>query len=344
MSSYLDPNYFIDLGLRSFMRHPFMNLARLTLREGQSDFHPLENGEGLIVTLGPNTSFFDRPNRSVCRWPGTKTIPRQSPHPIPDRSPLARELGVLSYLLFGGGDVKVNRVSTLNEQREILLTAGDGAMVEKIDLADLARQGAPSLLFLQPAYLCSAAEVTIRAVPCDASAMSWARAFYIYKAKRPKNLLAPAILCLAGRTMVWREKLRPGESRDFALGNVIAATTNVSSKLRPTSQDHPDDDLPRFVGARPSDDDASSDEERSGAAEALRRPLREVVAALRTLVESIRAREGLLVCEMTNLSDKPAFVFVQLNKSGYYGGSGLLGFAIRFFSVFFRLPHLLEGR
>ena len=71
------------------------SVSRLSLGEGESDFRPLGGGEGLVVTLGPNTSFFDRPSRSVCRWPGTKTIPRQSPHPLPKRSWIMNEFCLL---------------------------------------------------------------------------------------------------------------------------------------------------------------------------------------------------------------------------------------------------------
>jgi hypothetical protein len=31
--------------------------------------------------------------------------------------------------------------------------------------------------------------------------------------------------------MVWCERMEPGESRDFALDNVIAVTNNVASKM-----------------------------------------------------------------------------------------------------------------
>ena len=86
------------------------------------------------------------------------------------------ELSAFLHIFCGGGDVKFNLITTLAKQREILLTAGDGNVVEKIDLTDLAREGVPPLHFLQPAYLCSSANVVIQAVPCDASAMSWARA------------------------------------------------------------------------------------------------------------------------------------------------------------------------
>jgi hypothetical protein len=80
-------------------------------------------------------------------------------------------------ILCGGGDVKFNMIKTLTKQREILLTAGDGSVVEKIDLAELAKEGAPPLQFLQTAYLCSSANLLIQSVPCDASAMSWSRLF-----------------------------------------------------------------------------------------------------------------------------------------------------------------------
>lgn len=36
-------------------------MTRLFLEEGESDLNPLEGHEGIVVTLGPNTSFFDRP-------------------------------------------------------------------------------------------------------------------------------------------------------------------------------------------------------------------------------------------------------------------------------------------
>ena len=55
----------------------------------------------------------------------------------------------------------------------------------------------------------------------------------------------------------------------------------------------------------------------------------------RILVESLRAREGFFVCEMSNHSRSPAFV---------YGGSGLIGLAIRLLGAFFRLSHLTLGQ
>ena len=61
------------------MRHPFFNMTRLFLEEGESDFNPLEGHEGIVVTLGPNTSFFDRPGRSVCPMAGNKNC--SSPEP-----------------------------------------------------------------------------------------------------------------------------------------------------------------------------------------------------------------------------------------------------------------------
>lgn len=247
---YLSPTYFLDLGLRSIANNPFFGPDRLHLAEGESDFRLLDGSEGLVVTLGPQSSFFDRPNRSVCRWPGVKTIPRQSPHPLPKRTALANEARAFLQIFCGGGDVRLNRVATIANQRQILLSAGDGNVVEKIDLAELAREGAPSLKFLQPAYLCSSAEVAIRSVPCDASTMSWARAPYVYSTGALDERSPFAVLCLSGRTMVWRERLAPGESRDFALGNVIAATANIDSKLRPTSRCHPDDeDVGKFPAA-----------------------------------------------------------------------------------------------
>lgn len=323
---YLSPTYFLDLGLRTFTRNPFFSRDKLALARGEADFQLLDGQEGLVVTLGPESAFFDRPNRSVCRWPGVRTTPRQSPHPLPRRSWLANELRAFLQIMCGGGDVRLNRVTTLGEQRQILLSAGAGNVVEKIDLAELAREGAPPLAFLQPIYLCSSAKVAIRSRPCDAATMSWARAPYVYASDELENFAEPAILCLSGRTMVWCERLAPGESRDFALGNVIAATTNIDSKLRPTSQRHPADDprsQPSPFASRPA-----------------RTRLREFVAATRILLESMRAREGFLVCELTNRSDKPAYVYVQLNKDGLYGGSGLVGFVIKLVSAFFRLSHM----
>lgn len=54
----------------------------------------------------------------------------------------------------------------------------------------------------------------------------------------------------------------------------------------------------------------------------------------------MRAREGFLVCELTNHSERPAYVYVQLNKDGFYGGSGFVGLMVKLFSAFFRLSHL----
>jgi hypothetical protein len=329
---YLSPTYFLDLGLRTIARNPFFNGDRLILGSGESHFRLLDGNEGLVVTLGPDAAFFDRPNRSVCRWPGVKTIPRQRPHPVPKRSLLANELRAFLHIFCGGGDVTLNRVTTIAHQRQILLSAGDGNVVEKIDLAELAREGAPALKLLQPAYLCSSANVTLRSIPCDAATMSWARAPYVYATGPIDNRAESAILCLAGRTMVWRERLEPGESRDFALGNVIAASANVDSKLRPTSRCHPDDE------DAPSCALDAQETESKGAG--LWTKWREFAAATGILFESIRAREGVLVCELTNRSRRPAYVYVQLNKGGLYGGSGLLGVLVRLVSAFFRLSHL----
>ncbi len=326
------------------MRHPFFNLTHLVLREGESDFHVQVRAQGLVVTQGPNTGVFARPGATVSRWPGAKTIARQTPHPIPKRRWFARERNAFMRIMFGGGDVMLSVIQTLGKQREVLLSAGEGAVVEKLDLSELAKENAPPLQFLQPAYLCSDAKVTIVSAPCDASTMTWARAPFVYRAHPSENLSRPAILCLSGRTMVWSERLEPGESRDFALGNVIAATVNLTSRLRPTSQCHPDDYKAEIRTGR------DVDREPGEAALAGARPsgattwrLRGFAQATKTMLESMRAREGFFVCEMTNHSDRPAFVYVQLNRSGFYGGTGLIGWAIRLFSAFFRLSHITLG-
>jgi len=303
------------------MRHPFFNLTHLVLRRGESDFALQEHAQGVVVTLGPDTAVFARPGATVSRWPGAKILARQTPHPAPRRGWLAREIDTFKRIAFGGGDVKLSMIKTLGKQRETLLSAGDGAVAEKLDLSEYAREGAPPLLLLQPCYLCSDAAISLTSVACDASTMSWARALYVYCAEPPRDLSRPAILCLSGRTMVWSERLEPGDSRDFALGNVIAATVNVSSRLRPTSQCHPDDFRAEIVRG----DSAG------------------LWPSARILLESLRAREGFFVCEMTNHSRSPAFVFIQLNRSGLYGGSGLIGLAIRLLGAFFRLSHLTLG-
>jgi hypothetical protein len=326
------------------MRDPFFKMTRLALSVGDSDFHPLEGGEGLIVTLGPNTGFFDRPGRSVARWPGTKSIARQSPHPIPKRSWIMNELSTFLLILCGGGDVKFNMIKTLGRQREILLTAGDGNVVKKIDLTEMAKSGAPPLRFLQPAFLCCSANAVIRSAPCDASTMSWSRAPYIYETSELENLETQVTLCLSGRTMVWVERLEPGESQDFALGNIIAATVNLHSKLRPTSQCHPDDYKAVIFDARRSGAHKELLSSAIGRKRGLTDRIREFGRSTKILFDSIRAREGFFVCELTNHSEQPGYVYVQLNKSGFYGGSGLVGVAIRFLSAFFRWTHLSLGR
>jgi hypothetical protein len=127
------------------MRHPFFNMTRLVLDEGEADFHLLEGQEGVIVTLGPNTTIFDRPGRSVSRWPGMVNAFHKSPHLIPRRSRIMDELNFLSRIFWGGGDVKFNIIRAASKQREVLLTAGDGNVVQKINLSDLTRDGAPPL-------------------------------------------------------------------------------------------------------------------------------------------------------------------------------------------------------
>ncbi|HEY8124769.1 MAG TPA: hypothetical protein VIF88_05050 [Methylocystis sp.] len=253
------------------------------------------------------------------------------------------EFATFLYVFFGGGDVKLNQIATSEKQREILLTAGEGNVVEKIDVTKLAGDNSPPLQFLQPAYLCSSANVAIQSVPCDASTMSWARAPYVYKTCPIEDFSTPAILCLAGKTMIWCERIEPGESRDYALGNVIATTANVVSKLRPTSQTHPED--VRVAAVELSHSRANGVVSASAKANhnSIRMRLCEIAAATKILFESIRAREGFFVCELTNESDAPAHVFIQLNKSDFYGGSGLVGFAIKLLSTIFRMSHLSLG-
>ena len=326
------------------MRHPFFNLTHLVLREGESDFSAQHQARGLVATLGPNAAIFARPGTTVSRGPGAKTLARQTPHSIPKRGCFGDELSTFMRVFFGGGDVKLSMIKTLDKQREILLTAGDGAVVEKLDLAEMTREGAPPLQFLQPAFLCSSSKVAFKSAACDASTMSWARAPFVFRVEPVEEVSRPAILCLSGRTLVWSERLEPGESRDFALGNVIAATLNLTSRLRPTSQCHPDDYkavVYKGEGANDGGRAAMAGEARERGVIAPR--LRGVGAATKTLLDSMRAREGFLVCEMTNHSNRPAFVYVQLNRSGFYGGTGLIGLMIRLFSAFFRVSHLTMG-
>jgi hypothetical protein len=326
------------------MRSLYFDKPHHSLGVGESDFYPLERRDGIVVTLGPHTHFFDRPGRSVCKWTGTKTIPRQSPHPLPQRSWIMNELATFARIFFGGGDVKINMIATFDQQREILLTAGDGNVVENIDLVKLAKEGAPPLQFLQPAYLCSSNNVSFRSVPCDASTISWSRAPYVFKTYWLKDISKSAILCLSGRTNVWRERLGPGQSRDFALGNIIAVTTNIASNLRPSNQYYEDDFKVVMLNQTYSrDDETSYMASKAIGKNDIKRILREFRASLKTLFESIRAREGFFVCQLTNHSDKPAYVYVQLNKSGFYGGSGLLGVAVKILSVFFRSSNLFMG-
>jgi hypothetical protein len=312
---------------------------------GDSAFHLLERREGVSVTLGPYAHFFDRPGRSVCKWTGTNTVPRQSPHPLPQRSRIMREIAILARLLFGGGDVRINMIAAQNQPIEVLLTAGDSNVVTYIDLARLAREGAPPLLFLQPAYLCSSSNVFFRSVLSDASTAGWARAPPVYKTFRQQSLSKPAILCLSGRTNVWRERLEPGQRRDFALGNIIAATSNIVSVLKPSNQYWVDEfRFPVYRAFDTTEEDSRQISFSSFARKDGRRMFREARAAARTFLESIRAREGFFVCEVMNASDKPAYVYVQLNKGDFYGGSGLLGFAVRITSVFLRSSSFLTGR
>ncbi|MFY9831973.1 MAG: hypothetical protein WAK66_04565 [Methylocystis sp.] len=326
------------------MRHPFFNLTHLVLREGESDFSAQHQARGLVATLGPNAAIFARPGTTVSRGPGAKTLARQTPHSIPKRGRFGDELSTFMRVMFGGGDVKLSMIKTLDKQREILLTAGDGAVVEKLDLAEMTREGAPPLQFLQPAFLCSSSKVAFKSAACDASTMSWARAPFVFRAEPVEDFSRPAILCLSGHTLVWSERLEPGESRDFALGNVIAATLNLTSRLRPTSQCHPDDYkavVYKGEGANNGGRAAMATDAREPGV--IARRLRGVGAATKTLLDSMRAREGFFVCEMTNHSNRPAFVYVQLNRGGFYGGTGLIGLMIRLFSAFFRVSHVTMG-
>lgn len=319
------------------MRHPFFNMTRLVLEEGEVDFHLLDLRQGVVVTVGPNTTIFDRPGRSVSKWPGMVNILHKGPHPIPRRSRIMGELDFLSRILWGGGDVKFNIIKSISKQREVLLTAGDGNVVEKINLYDLEKDGAPPLLFLQPAYLCSSSNVEIRSQACTPSIMSWARAPFVYVAKPKDQQSQISILCLSGRTMVWNERLEPGERRRIALGNVIAVTENIVCSLQPTDNAGDDEKFVRPIDTAQFTAGGNAIGSSSVDRKAIRRQrARDFGASLRILFNSIRAREGFLVCELTNQSDRPSFIYVQLNKNGLYGGSGFLGVIIRIMSSFFR--------
>ncbi|BDV39756.1 hypothetical protein [Methylocystis bryophila] len=312
---------------------------------GESAFQLLEGRDGVSVRLGPYAHFFDRPGRSVSKWTGAKTTPRQSPHPQPQRSRIMRELALLARLLFGGGDVRINMIAAQNQPIEVLLTAGDGNVVECIDLPRLAREGAPPLLFLQTTYLCSSSNAFFRSVLSDASTASWARAPYVYKTYRQQSLVKPAILCLSGRTKILREHLEPGERRDFALGNIIALTSNVVSVLKPSNRYWVEEfRFPVYRVFDAAEEDSRQISFSSFSRQDRRRMFKEARAAAKTLLESIRAREGFFVCEVMNASDKPAYVYVQLNRSDFYGGSGLLGYAVRIAAMFLRSSSFLTGR
>jgi len=147
--------------------------------------------------LGPNAAIFGAAGTTVSRGPGAKTLARQTPHRIPKRGWFGDELSTFMRVMFGGGDVKLSMIKTLDKQREILLTAGDGAVVEKLDLAEMTREGAPPLQFLQPAFLCSGSKVAFKSAACDASTMSWARAPFVFRAEPVEDVSRPAILCLS---------------------------------------------------------------------------------------------------------------------------------------------------
>jgi hypothetical protein len=326
------------------MRHPFFNMTRLSLAECETDFHLLEGREGLVITIGPNTSVFDRPGRSVSRWAGTMNVLNKSPHAVPDRSWIMNEINFLMRIFCGGGDVKLNSIQTLSKQREVLLTAGEGLVVEKVDLTELAKEKVPALHFLQPTYLCSSANVEIRSILCDPSIMSWSRAPYVYIASPRQDSSGHAILCISGRTMVWSERLEPGERRNIALGNVIAVTENVVCTLHPTNRWQSEDDLV----AQPSESSQTETNSNTESKAQTRRMVNrqkawDLASATKIMFDSIRAREGFFVCELMNRSDRPAFVYTQLNRTSFYGGSGVVGVFIRMISSLFRWVNLGFG-
>jgi hypothetical protein len=46
---------------------------------------------------------------------------------------------------------------------------------------------------------------------------------------------------------------------------------------------------------------------------------------------------------MTNHSNRLAFAYVRLNRSGFHGGAALIRSMIQPFSAFFRVSHLTMG-
>ena len=95
-----------------------------------------------------------------------------------------------------------------------------------------------------------------------------------------------------------------------------------------TSQCHPDDFKVEIQSGAQSESAATP------------KGIKGFVPALKIFFNAVRMREGFFVCEMTNPSAMPAYVYVQINRSGFYGGSGFIGFAIRILSSFLRWFHL----
>jgi len=125
---------------------------------------------------------------------------------------------------------------------------------------------------------------------------------------------------------------------------VIAATLNLTSRLRPTSQCHPDDYkaiVYKGEGANDGERAAMAREARERGVIAPR--LRGWAPPPKPCSTPMRAREGFLVCEMTNHSNRPAFVYVQLNRGGFLRRHGTDRPDDRLFSAFFRVSHLTMG-
>jgi hypothetical protein len=137
--------------------------------------------------------------------------------------------------------------------------------------------------------------------------------------------------------MVWSERLEPGERRRIALGNVIAATENIVCTLQPTDNTGDEEELEGSKGEAHFRAGESAIGSKSFDRRAIRRQkARDFGASAKIFFNSIRAREGFLVCELTNQTDRPSFIYIQLNKTSFYGGSGFLGVVIRIMSSFFR--------
>ena len=316
--------------------HPGRDHAPVHLAPGECRFCELPSGQGVELTLdGPTTCYYG-PGLFYRSSPHVEILFWQSPHPVPPRPGLQRWIRRGLRWLCGGGDVLVHLLRShgnWHDKPEVAtLRVGATRRVQRISL-----QPGQQLWFLHKSFVCSSAEVEIRASHCGTRRAAVARALYVLEAKlAPRS--ASGTLFLAGYSGVECVTLQPGEGIRINQGHVIGVGGELDYICEPVTTAHISERgfLQQFKAHR------LKRKRRHAAAQ--QRPigsrLRELGRYMRSLYRSVMTAEGLYVYSVRNNSGAPAQIYLQVDCPFVPDSPGLLGLLLRYIAYVTKLAKL----